>query len=143
MPPVPGQCFAPVRLLPDQPIELGGTSHRIGAGIGIALLAADAITPDDALRKAVAALYRAKRERRSAMRFCEEGMDAQVRERAAMEDALRRAVGLGAIEPAFLPTVRLSTHEVVGFEMIPQWIADDGASIPLQRFIPIAEGVLR
>lgn len=47
MPPVPGQCFAPVRLLPDQPIELGGTSHRIGAGIGIALLPADAITPDE------------------------------------------------------------------------------------------------
>ena len=64
-------------------------------------------------------------------------------ERAAMEDALRRAVGLGAIQPAFLPTVRLSTHEVVGFEVIPQWISDNGASIPLQRFIPIAEGVLR
>ena len=51
----------------------------------------------------------------------------------------RRALGLGAIQPAFLPTVRLSTHEVVGFEVIPQRISDDGASIPLQRLIPIAE----
>jgi diguanylate cyclase (GGDEF)-like protein len=123
----------------DAPMEAGGTIHRIGVGIGIALLPADARTPEEAMRRADVALYRAKAERRSALRFFEESMDLQVRERAALERALRASIEAGSIEPAFLPTVRLKTQEVVGFEMIPRWIDAQGNSIPWERFIPIAE----
>jgi diguanylate cyclase (GGDEF)-like protein len=50
-------------------ILAGGALHRVGVGVGIALLPTDAITPGEALRKADVALYRAKAERRSALRF--------------------------------------------------------------------------
>ncbi|HLZ65194.1 MAG TPA: EAL domain-containing protein [Aliidongia sp.] len=123
----------------DAPITAGGTIHRVGVGIGIALLPIDASTPEEAMRRADVALYRAKAERRSAMRFFEEGMDLQVRERAALEQALRTSIEAGAIEPAFLPTVQLKTQEIVGFEMIPHWIDASGKSVPWERFIPIAE----
>lgn len=123
----------------DAPIDAGGAVHRVGAGIGITLLPDDATTPEEALRKADVALYRAKAERRSALRFFEAGMDARVLERAHVEQALRTSIDLDRIEPMFLPAVRLTTQQVIGFEMIPRWTDENGAIVPPERFIPIAE----
>ncbi len=118
----------------DPPIEAAGAIHRVGAGVGIALVPADAATPDEALRKADVALYRAKAERRSALRFFEEEMDARVQDRAAMEAALRVAIDAGEVEAAFRPTINLHTHEVTGFEVEPRW-----GEVPPERFLAIAE----
>jgi len=52
-----------------EPVTTGSTKHQIGAGIGISLIPGDAASPEQALRKADLALYRAKEERRSAVRF--------------------------------------------------------------------------
>ena len=73
----------------DSPIVAGGALHHIGVGIGIALVPSDATTIGEALRKADVALYRAKAERRSALRFFESAMDLHVRERSTMEQSLR------------------------------------------------------
>jgi predicted signal transduction protein with EAL and GGDEF domain len=80
------------------PIIAGGAIHRVSAGIGIALVPADATTSEEAIRKADVALYRAKLERRSALRFFEPQMDARVHERAALERALRVAIDANMIE---------------------------------------------
>jgi diguanylate cyclase (GGDEF)-like protein len=125
----------------EAPIAGGHTLHHVGAGVGIALLPADATTPEEALRKADVALYRAKAERRSALRFFEPGMDQRIHERAAMERALRDAIAAGAIEPMFQPTFDLGTRAVVGFEAVPRWVHPTDGPIPPERFIAIAEDV--
>jgi len=73
------------------PISTGRASHCVGVGIGIALVPTDATDAETALRKADVALYRAKAERRSALRFFEPEMDVRVQGRTAMEAALRAA----------------------------------------------------
>ena len=123
----------------DQPIAAGGAIHRVGAGIGIALVPIDAQTPEEALRKADVALYRAKSERRSALRFFEPTMDARVRERSLMESALREAMDLGQIQAVYQPTVNLRTHKITGFEVLPQWIDANQEAVAPERFIAIAE----
>jgi diguanylate cyclase (GGDEF)-like protein len=125
----------------DSPIEAGGAIHRVGVGIGIALVPGDAVTLDEALRRADVALYRAKAERRSALRFFEAEMDVRVQERAAMELALRGAIDGGHIEPMYLPTVNLKTHKVIGFEVAPRWVDPEKGEIPLERFVAIAEEI--
>jgi diguanylate cyclase (GGDEF)-like protein len=104
------------------PIAGGAAMHHVGAGIGIALLPADASTLEEAMRKADVALYRAKAERRSALRFFEAQMDQRIHEREAMERALRDAIAAGEIAPVFQPSFDLSTHRVVGFEALPRWM---------------------
>lgn len=123
----------------DKPITAGGAIHRVGVGIGIALIPEDANTLEDAMRKADVALYRAKAERRSATRFFKPEMDTRVQERAIIELHLRAAIAAGEILPVFLPIVKFSTGEITCFEMKPLWRGADGSVIPEERFIPIAE----
>ena len=125
----------------DTPILAGGAVHRVGVGIGTAILPQDADTNEEAMRKADVALYRAKAERRSALRFFEPAMDARVRERSAFEQELRAAIDAGAIRPFFAPVIRFATGEVIGFELKPQWLGTDGAPVPADRFVPVAEEV--
>jgi diguanylate cyclase (GGDEF)-like protein len=123
----------------EVPIATGRLQHRIGAGIGIAVVPNDATVPEEALRKADVALYRAKAERRSALRFFEPQMDRQVRERHQIEIDLREAMESGCISTVFQPSFNLRSGEVVGFEAAPLWIHQTHGVIPAERFIPIAE----
>ena len=123
------------------PVKTGKATHRIGAGIGIAMLPGDADTVSEAFRKADVALYRAKAERRSAMRFFEPEMDRHVHERAQMEDEIRAAIAAGRILPCYQPSVNLRTRKVSSFEAVPRWMHDTLGEIPPDRFIPIAEDV--
>jgi len=121
------------------PMATGNTKHQVGSGIGIALIPDDASTPEQALRKADLALYRAKEERRSAVRFFEEEMDKRVQERQWLEQELRAAVVNGDIQAYFQPSVDLKTRMIVGFEASPRWIHPSFGEVPPDRFIPIAE----
>jgi diguanylate cyclase (GGDEF)-like protein len=123
----------------DQPVVAAGVNHRVGAGIGIALVPSDAQTSQEALRKADIALYRAKAERRSALRFFEPAMDARVRERSSMENKLRDAMEQGHIAAMFQPTVNLRTQKIIGFEVLPQWTDAQQGIVAIERFIAIAE----
>jgi diguanylate cyclase (GGDEF)-like protein len=121
------------------PVAAGGAIHHIGVGIGISLVPNDATTIEEALRKADIALYRAKSERRSALRFYEAAMDVRVHERAAMERALHDAIEGGRIETMYQPTVDLRTHKIIGFEAVPNWIDPHQGPVARERFIAIAE----
>jgi diguanylate cyclase (GGDEF)-like protein len=120
-------------------ILVNGTEHVIGSGIGIALLPGDADTTEEALRKADVALYRAKEEHRSAIRFFEENMDQRVRERERLERALLAAIEEDRIEPQFRPALDLQTGHVVAFEVSPMWRTDGEELVDPDRFLAIAE----
>ena len=123
----------------ESPISTGVVRHKVGAGIGIALIPTDATKPEEAVRKADVALYRAKAERRSALRFFEPQMDRQVRERDQMEQELRTALENHAIGCVYRPYFNLKTGRVAGFEAEPRWLHPTLGTIPPERFIPIAE----
>ncbi len=122
-----------------EPIIASSVRHQIGAGIGISLIPGDATTPEQALRKADLALYRAKEERRSAVRFFEDDMDERVQERQRLVQELRTAVANGSIRAYFQPSVQLRTRRIIGFEVVPRWIHSSFGEILPDRFIPIAE----
>jgi diguanylate cyclase (GGDEF)-like protein len=122
-----------------EPITVGSVKYQIGAGIGISLIPSDAVTPEQALRKADLALYRAKEERRSAVRFFEDDMDKRVQEREWLVQELRIAVANESIRAHFQPSVQLTTKRIIGFEALPRWIHSTFGEITADRFIPIAE----
>jgi predicted signal transduction protein with EAL and GGDEF domain len=123
------------------PVETSSCVHNVGIGIGICLIPTDASTAEEALRKADVALYRAKAEKRSALRFFEAAMDIHVRERSSMEQALRIAMNRGDIRVVYQPTVSLRTRKIVGFDASPQWLDPDLGPVQFERFVALAEEV--
>lgn len=122
----------------DAPIAATVRDHRVGVAIGIALMPRDG-NHDDVVRKADIAMYRAKLVGVSALRFFEEEMDAQLRERDTLERELRLAVEADLIRPFFQPLVDLHTGAIKGFEALARWHHPEFGGIPPDRFIPIAD----
>ncbi|HEY4265046.1 MAG TPA: EAL domain-containing protein [Micropepsaceae bacterium] len=122
-----------------EPVATGLAQHRIGTGIGIALIPQDSDAAEDILRKADIALYRAKTAGMSALRFFEEEMDARVQERDFLENELRAAIGTAALRPYYQPIEDLNTKRIVGFEALARWTHATAGEISPERFIPIAE----
>jgi diguanylate cyclase (GGDEF)-like protein len=121
------------------PIEIGASRHTLGVGIGVALAPHDSDEADELLRKADVALYRAKAERVSAIRFFEPGMEARLRERDELERALREAVDTNRFALLFQPTARLGGDGVASFEASAIWAHPDLGEIGPERYGPIAE----
>jgi diguanylate cyclase (GGDEF)-like protein len=123
----------------DTVVEAGGSSHRIGCGVGIALAPQDGTEVETLARKADVALYRAKADDHSALRFFEPEMDRRLQERDRMERALRSATGTAALRPHFQPLVDIRTGRVQGFEALARWTDPEFGEVSPERFIPIAD----
>jgi diguanylate cyclase (GGDEF)-like protein len=127
------------------PVRAGNGDHPIGTGIGIALAPPDGTDAETLLRKADVALYRAKSESGSALRFFEEEMDHHIRERDKLERDLRGALDAGAIEIRYQPRIDLRTGAAKSFEAQPYWHHGELGNMDAARLFPIAEtaGLLR
>ena len=74
------------------PYDVAGHQLVIGVSIGISLAPEDGSNPDELLKKADLALYRAKEDGRGTYRFFETGMDARAQARRLLEIDLRAAL---------------------------------------------------
>lgn len=124
----------------SQPVHAGGANHNVGTAIGIALSPQDGILGEDLIRKADVALYRAKSEGTSALRFFEPEMDARLRERDMLERALAEAIQADALTVRFQPSVDAASGKVTAFEALPFWVHPTLGELGPERFLPIADG---
>ena len=123
------------------PYELDGQQVVIGASIGVAIAPQDGDTPDQLLKNADLALYRAKADGRGTYRFFEAAMDAELQARRVVELDLRKALAAGEFEPYYQPLVSLETGEVTGCEALLRWHHPERGLVPPAEFIPIAEEI--
>jgi predicted signal transduction protein with EAL and GGDEF domain len=89
--------------------------------IGIAVAPIDGIDPDQLLKNADMALYRAKADGRGVYRFFEPAMDARMQARRTLELDLRRAISNGEFELYYQPLLETKTNQVTGFEALIRW----------------------
>jgi predicted signal transduction protein with EAL and GGDEF domain len=119
--------------------KLDNQEASIGASIGIAIAPADSRDPDQLMRCADLALYRAKAEGRGAYHYFETGMDARLHERRLMEVELAEALERRDLQVFYQPLVTLSTGKIAAFEALARWPHAGRGDIPPSIFIPIAE----
>jgi diguanylate cyclase (GGDEF)-like protein len=125
----------------SEPYDVDGQQVVIGTSVGIAVGPADGLSPDELMRNADLALYRAKGDGRGTFRFFEQAMDAQMQERRAMERDLRKALAAGEFELHYQPVVNLARDEIRGFEALIRWRHPEKGLIPPSAFIPLAEEI--
>jgi diguanylate cyclase (GGDEF)-like protein len=129
-----------VRALLAEPVLVDGLELRTSASIGVAAMrgVADA---DDLIRAADAAMYAAKAAGPGQIRAHDRSLDAELRAKSRLGDALRRALTSGReIELAFQPIFELESRAVWGLEALLRWrSADLGREVGPGELVPIAE----
>ncbi len=121
------------------PYDVGTRTARLSASVGCSLFHSGDETTDVLIHKAETALYSAKRSGRGAVVVFSQEMEEAAKRVTRIEQALRRAVSAGDVEPYFQPIVDLRTRRTVGFETLARWTDPDLGSVPPTTFIPIAE----
>jgi diguanylate cyclase len=122
-----------------EPIPLTQGDVFVSASIGVSSIDARSNKPEDVLRHADTAMYRAKDAGRNCMAFYDESMHERVAHRLAVETALYRALDRRELRLFHQPILDLDTSEVVGFEALMRWQQGDGTIVSPAEFIPIAE----
>lgn len=121
------------------PYDVGHRTVRLSASSGCSLFFSEADTTELLLSKAETALYEARRTGRGMVVVYTSEMEEAAKRLTRIEQALRRAVAAGEVEPHFQPIVDLSTRRVVGFETLARWTDPDLGDVSPVVFIPIAE----
>jgi diguanylate cyclase (GGDEF)-like protein/PAS domain S-box-containing protein len=123
----------------SEPYDVAGRQVVIGTSVGIAFAPNDGLAPDQLMRNADLALYRAKDDGRGTYRFFEAGMDAEMQERRALECDLRSALPAGEFELHYQPVVNLETNKIAACEALLRWRHPQKGMILPNAFIGLAE----
>jgi diguanylate cyclase (GGDEF)-like protein len=121
------------------PFDLDGHHVSIGISIGIAIAPEDGADPDELLKNADLALYRAKSEARGVFRFFEAEMDRRMQDRRSLERDMRNALANGEFVLHYQPLVNIERNEISGFEALLRWTHPERGTIAPADFIPLAE----
>lgn len=114
------------------------TSVTPGASIGIAMGDTEELTPDEILRDADLAVYRAK-ETGSGVEVCDVDLRNELAHRYSVEERLAEAIDADQLELYYQPIVDAEDGAAVGVEALVRWPRPDGTIVPPDAFIPIAE----
>ena len=123
------------------PYDIGGHQVNIGVSIGIAVSPEDGTDPDQLLKCADLALYRAKTDGRGCYRFFEPAMDARMQSRRLLETDLRKALAAKEFEVYYQPLVDVRTRKISGFEALLRWNHPERGMVSPVEFIPLCEEI--
>jgi diguanylate cyclase (GGDEF)-like protein/PAS domain S-box-containing protein len=121
------------------PINLGGHEVFVTASIGIAIHTPEYDRPEDLLRDADTAMYKAKAKGRARHVVFNREMHQFVMARLELETDLRRAIERGQFRIHYQPFVDLATDEVVGFEALLRWHHPRRGLLQPEEFLDVAE----
>jgi len=121
------------------PIELEGKPVFATASIGIVMGSHRYDRPEDVLRDADTAMYRAKSQGRNCYQIFQQEMHDGALLRLELENDLRRAVERYEFRVAYQPIMNLRTGNVAGFEALVRWYRPDCGVVFPADFLPVAE----
>ncbi len=122
-----------------QPLKVAGVSVTTSASIGITFSVLGYDTPEDLLRDADIAMYRAKAAGKARYEVFDAELHSEVVDRLGLEADLRQALADNTLEVAYQPLFNLRTGMLRGFEALARWNHPTRGAIQPSSFIPIAE----
>ena len=121
------------------PFLIDGHEIFVTASIGVTMAAAEYEQPEQIVRDADTAMYRAKAQGRGRTEIFDAEMRAEAVARLQLETDLRRGIDRGELWLMYQPIVNLESGSVVGFEALVRWRHPTRGIVPPLSFIPLAE----
>jgi len=123
----------------SEPFALEGHEVYATTSIGIACSTTGYTRPQDMLRDADTAMYRAKALGRARCEVFGQEMHAHALNLLQLEMDLRRAIERDEFEVYYQPIIALGDRRIAGFEALARWRHPDRGLILPEEFIPLAE----
>lgn len=127
-----------VRNAIGEPVTLEGQEIRVDCSIGVSVFPDDGAELDVLLRHADAAMHHAKKLGKGQFQFYTESLNAEARDRLALDSALRRAVEQDELHVVYQPKVD-ARGRPFGVEALVRWESAEFGNVSPVRFIPLAE----
>ncbi|MBU0750572.1 MAG: EAL domain-containing protein [Gammaproteobacteria bacterium] len=121
-----------------RPYLLDDKEQHSSASIGISLFLGTAASIDELLKRADAAMYRAKAAGRNTQRFFDPELQASLEARSHLERDLRQALSGRQLALHYQPQVR-SNRDIFGAEALLRWHHPLRGAVAPGEFIPLAE----
>ena len=121
------------------PVRFDGHEVFSGACIGIALSSDNCRSPEELLRDAEIAMYRAKKQGAGRYEIFDIAMHEDVLKLLRLEADLRRALDHNELRFHYQPIVSLETRRIAGFEALVRWQHPDRGLLYPSEFLPLAE----
>jgi diguanylate cyclase (GGDEF)-like protein len=121
------------------PFNLSGHEVFTTTSLGIALSSTGYDHPENMLRDADTAMYRAKAQGKACYEVFDKGMHTHAVYVLQMENDLRRALEREEFLVYYQPIVSLDNGQLAGFEALIRWQHPDRGFINPSDFIPLAE----
>ncbi len=128
-----------IHLLMKQPVRIADHDVVISSSVGVVFSGEKHMAPEDLLRDADIAMYRAKESGTSKTVIFDEKMHEKVMLQLRMEMDLRRAIEEEQFIVYYQPIVESSSRSVLGFEALVRWQHPEKGLVPPFSFIPVAE----
>ena len=122
-----------------EPMRISGSAVATSASMGITFSSLGYSAPEDMLRDADTAMYRAKASGKARCALFDAALHTEVSNRLQLENDLRQAISAGEIDIAYQPLFHLRSGRVRGFEALARWTHPTRGPVTPSVFIPIAE----
>ncbi|MCR8933737.1 MULTISPECIES: phosphodiesterase DibA [unclassified Pseudomonas] len=119
--------------------RVDGHELLINASIGISLYPSDALSAEQLLRNADAALFKAKSSGRNGYALYTEELTAHAQQRVELAFELRRALEQQELRVYYQPVHDLPSGRLIGVEALVRWQHPQRGLVSPAEFIPIAE----
>ncbi len=122
-----------------EPVTIDGQDVSVSGSVGITLAPIDATDPEQMLRNADMAMYRAKSEGRNGYRFFVPDMNETIARALGMKRELREALRTDALTLHYQPQLNLRSGQVQGVEALLRWNHPTRGMVSPGEFLPFAE----
>lgn len=122
-----------------QPFNLKGHEVYTTASIGIALSTTGYDHPENILRDADIAMYRAKDNGKARYELFDTVMHTRAVALLKLENDLRRAIERQEFRVFYQPIISLQTDQIAGFEALVRWEHPERGFVSPDEFIPLSE----
>jgi predicted signal transduction protein with EAL and GGDEF domain len=122
-----------------KPFTIGGREIFSTVSIGIAASATGYERPEDVLRDADTAMYRAKGMGQGCTEVFDVAMRAAVLERLQLDTSLRQGIERREFLPHYQPIIDLRTGQLEGFEALLRWRHPNRGIVAPLEFVPVIE----
>jgi diguanylate cyclase (GGDEF)-like protein/PAS domain S-box-containing protein len=121
------------------PVTIEGHAFFLTCSIGISMYPPDGDDPEQLIKHADIAMYRAKQTGRNNFQFYTASMNEQALERLRIESDLRNALERSELLLYYQPKVDVQSGRISGMEALIRWVHPEFGMVLPSRFIGLAE----